>query len=203
MALPPVRGSSGPPLSGAVTVMPYERVWVIGGPASGKTTFAERYAQVTGCACIVLDEHYWLDDGVPVSAEKLRLVLDELLGTDRWIVDGQYPQALAEFVDRADCLVWLEPPFSVCYGRLASRTMRRLISREPMWTTGNNRESVRSVFGPRSVLLCAIRTRRASQARAEEAAEVMATNGKPVFRVRDTDVAGAATRLALGVLRGS
>lgn len=137
------------------------RVWVVGVTAAGKSTFAAELATLLGGPHVELDSLYWLPNwGVRDSDDFVARLAAKLDGP-AWVVDGQYPIAVDAFLDRATCVVSLEPPLATTLWRLTRRTLRRLVTGAPI--CGDNRESVRSTFGPSSILLFAVRHHRSQR----------------------------------------
>jgi hypothetical protein len=58
----------------------------------------------------------------------------------------------------ADTLVWLDLPFPLVIWRLFWRTLRRSVSQENLWGSGNTESLVRSFFTRQSILLYAMKT---------------------------------------------
>lgn len=127
-----------------------ERVWVVGGPGSGKTTTARLIAEGLGAPHIELDALWWDADWTPAGTDELRRRLaDRLAITDRWVVDGNYLDDLSEsLLPQVDTIVWLHMPRRVAVGRAVWRSIRRAISRSSLWN--GNRESI-GVLSPRSL----------------------------------------------------
>jgi hypothetical protein len=70
-------------------------------------------------------------------------------------------------LDRAELVVWLDPPLHTVLYRLGTRTVRRVRSGEELW--GGNRETWRgTVFSRDSLLLWALTTHRPRRVRYEE-----------------------------------
>jgi adenylate kinase family enzyme len=141
------------------------RVVVFGTTGSGKSALAERLAQQKGLRVIELDALYWGRDwqGVPVELFRYRVECETREGD--WIVVGNYGQVRDLVWRPADTLIWLDLPLSIVMWRLFWRTLRRVLSREELWGTGN-RETWRSAFLSRqSILLWAWKTHRRNRQR--------------------------------------
>ncbi len=85
-----------------------------------------------------------------------------------WVADGGYHGKLGDLVlERAELVVWLDPPLPTVLRRLGARTVRRVRSGEELW--GGNRETWRGAFLSRdSLFVWALTTHRPRRARYEE-----------------------------------
>ena len=141
------------------------RVVVFGTTGSGKSWLAERLAARHGLRLIELDALFWGPDWQPAPLELFRHRVERETRDGDWIVVGNYGQVRDLVWRQADTLVWLDLPFALVMGRLLRRTLRRVLSREELWGTGN-RETFRNAFLSRdSILLWAINTHRRNRER--------------------------------------
>lgn len=140
--------------------MTARRIQVVGASGSGKTTVAAELARRTGARHVELDALHWGAGWRPATAEELRAAVEPLLAEERWVVDGSYSGKLGTLVtDRAELVVWLDPPLRVVLRRLWRRTVRRVGEREVLF--GGCRESWRTAFWGRDALfLWALRSHR-------------------------------------------
>lgn len=159
-----------------------ERVAIFGTAGSGKSWLAERLACGTGLRVVELDALYWGHDWQPAPLDLFRHRVECEIKDGSWIVVGIYGQVRDLTWPAADTLVWLDLPLPLVMWRLLRRTLRRAITRENLWGTGN-RESLRSaLFSRDSILLYALKTHRRNRRRfIEECARV--EQGKRVVRL--------------------
>ena len=135
------------------------RVVVIGTSCSGKTTFAKGLARVLNRHHIELDAINWLPGWTERPPEEFRRLVEEATAQDEWVVDGNYSRVREVVWSRATALIWLDYSFHVVIWRALSRTLRRSISREILFS--GNRESLRMTFLSRdSILLWILKTYR-------------------------------------------
>jgi adenylate kinase family enzyme len=123
------------------------RVAVIGTSGSGKTTVARRLAERLGVTHVELDALFWGPGWMPTPPD-----------SDGWVVDGNYGGKLGDLVlQRAELVIWLDPPFRTIAPRLVRRTVSRIRAGSELWS--RNRETWRNAFFSRdSLLLYALRT---------------------------------------------
>ena len=107
------------------------RVLVTGMAGSGKSTFSRSLAAKTGLPVIHLDLHFWKPGWVAPSEDEWRETQSGLLAGDAWIVDGNYHETLELRLERADTIVCLHTPWSVCAGRAFLRGLRRPVGELP------------------------------------------------------------------------
>jgi adenylate kinase family enzyme len=107
------------------------RVVVTGMAGSGKSTFSRSLAVKTGLPVIHLDVHFWKPGWVAPSESEWREKQRHLLGGDAWIADGNYQETLDLRLERADTVVFLDTPWSVCAGRAIRRGLRKPIGDMP------------------------------------------------------------------------
>ncbi len=141
-----------------------QRIAIVGTTGSGKSTLAERLAPLLVAEHIELDALFWTPGWRPVLPELFRHRVEAATSAERWIVAGNYGQVRDIVWGRADTLVWLDFDLPLVLRRLALRTVKRVVTREDLWQTGN-RESLGSVVGRQSILRYALRTHRANRAR--------------------------------------
>jgi adenylate kinase family enzyme len=124
-----------------------KRVAVMGGSCAGKTTVSRRLAERLGVPHIEIDAlHHdagWNEAPADVLQARVQAAFDA--APDGWVCDGNYRSKLGNLVlERADTLVFLDPPFARTFGRSLRRTLGRTITREELWN--GNREQFRHFF---------------------------------------------------------
>jgi adenylate kinase family enzyme len=138
---------------------------------NGKTTVGRALAEKLDVPFVELDALHHGPNWAEPTSEDFRALVEPIVDTDAWVIDGAYRSKLGDLVlDGADLVVWLDLPLSVWLPRLLRRTARRVIRREELWA--GNRERLRDVLHPHnSVVLYALRGyRRRRQAYASELA---------------------------------
>jgi len=139
------------------TSRPARRIAVVGTTGSRKTTLAAALAGRLGVPHIELDALAWGPAWVQISDDLFRSRLEEATRGDAWVVDGNYSRARDVIWARAEMVVWLDYPLRTILGRLLRRTVRRVLTREPLWN--GNRESLRTaLFSRDAILIWALRT---------------------------------------------
>jgi adenylate kinase family enzyme len=120
----------------------HPRIAVVGTSGSGKTTFAQQLASILRRPHIELDALHWGPNWMARTEfpELVRIAIS----ADKWVVDGNYRSVRDQIWARATAIVWLNYPFHVVFYRALARTIRRLISREMLYS--GNRESFRGAF---------------------------------------------------------
>lgn len=133
-----------------------QRIAVVGTTGSGKTTLAHHLAQRLEIPHVELDALHWGSDWSPVPTAVFRRRTARALSGSQWVVDGNYGKVRDIVWGRADIVVWLDYALPVVMGRLMWRTLRRVVTREELWS--GNREGVRGTLSGDSILLWALRT---------------------------------------------
>ena len=70
------------------------RIIVIGGNGSGKSTFSKQLAAVTHLPLVHLDRLLWHGHWQTRTREEFDALLDAELQKDRWIIDGNYNRTI-------------------------------------------------------------------------------------------------------------
>jgi adenylate kinase family enzyme len=134
----------------------YQRIAVVGTTGSGKTTLARCLAQRLEVPHVELDALHWGPDWIPAPTAVFRECTAQALSGSQWVVDGNYSQVRDIVWGRADTVVWLDYALPVVMGRLMWRTLKRVVTREELWS--GNREGVQGTLSNDSILLWALRT---------------------------------------------
>ena len=93
------------------------RISVIGKSGSGKTTFANKLAEILRIPHVELDSLHWEADWRPAPRDVFRSRAPDAVGAERWVVDGNYSASARDLVwERADAIVWLDFSFAVTLG---------------------------------------------------------------------------------------
>lgn len=159
------------------------RVVVFGTTGSGKSWLAERLAARTGLRVVELDALYWGRDWQPAPVDLFRYRVENETRDGSWIVVGNYGQVRDLTWRPADTLVWLDLPLPLVMARLARRTLRRALTKEELWGTGNRETLANAFFSRQSILLWALTTHRKNRERFSIECQFLARE-KRVVRLR-------------------
>ncbi len=128
-----------------------ERVVVVGTSCSGKTTLARLLAGVLGAPHVELDGIHWMTGWRERPVEEVRRMAVEATAGERWVMDGNYSAVRDVVWGRATAVVWLNYPFRVVLWRALTRTIRRVVTREELFS--GNREGFRQSFLSRDSII--------------------------------------------------
>lgn len=125
---------------------------------NGKTTFGRALALRLGLPFVELDSLVHGPGWTETPDDELRALVDPIVRSDSWVIDGTYWRKIGRLVlDAADTVVWLDLPLRVWFPRLLRRTWRRWRRRETLWN--DNRETLRNAFwGRESLFVFALRS---------------------------------------------
>lgn len=171
-----------------------ERILVIGSPGAGKTVFARRLHAMTGLPLLHLDMIWHKPDGTHTTREEFDRRLSDVIGTDRWIIDGNYQRTIPMRLRRCRRVYLLDFPTEVCLKGAEERIGKK---REdlPWIETEFDEEFRQFILGFREDRLPAIlsmlqsfdgelvvlRSREESEQRLREEEARFAADGNPTF----------------------
>jgi MoxR-like ATPase len=145
----------------ANTLAACERILILGGTGSGKTTLARELAAALDVPHVELDSLYFGPEFSTAPLPLLRERTSAAIAGDRWVTDGN-KRAVRDLVwPRADTIVWLDYPLAVRLWRLAKRARRRTSV-----LTAHAAESGRTTALPRQLLAAATGVLRALRSHA-------------------------------------
>ncbi len=98
-----------------------QKIIVIGCAGSGKSTLSKELRDVMGLPLFHLDNIWWRPDRSHISREEFDRKLDEILLTDRWIIDGDYSRTYEMRFQACDTVIFLDYPFDVCMSGIKER----------------------------------------------------------------------------------
>jgi len=104
------------------------RVVVLGRGGAGKSALARRLGAALELPVIELDKHFWPPDLTPMPKDRWAAVQRELVGADRWILDGDLGpyDVLPVRLRAADTVLVLDFPLWRCAWRALRRSRENL-----------------------------------------------------------------------------
>ena len=97
------------------------RVLVVGPSGAGKSELSRKLHKKLQIPLYHLDNIFWKEDKTHISREDFDKKLDEILKTDKWIIDGDYSRTYEIRIKAADTIVFLNYPLDVCLNGVQSR----------------------------------------------------------------------------------
>ena len=126
----------------ASSSFPYRRINVVGTSASGKTTFARSLAARLRLPHVELDALHWEPGWTEAPDQVMRDRVQRAVAADAWVVDGNYAAVRDLVWERTEAVVWLDFRLHTILWRYATRTGRRIRTREELWPGTGNRETL-------------------------------------------------------------
>ncbi|MBD2449699.1 adenylate kinase [Nostoc sp. FACHB-152] len=91
-----------------------KKVAVFGNAGGGKSTLSKKLSEITSLPLYILDKIKYQPGGVQVLDEDYKRTHDDILATDRWIIDGfGSMETLWPRLDEADTLIYIDLPLYV------------------------------------------------------------------------------------------
>jgi adenylate kinase family enzyme len=140
----------------ALPVRP-RRVLVAGVAGSGKSTLARRLGGLLGSPYTEIDS---LHHGAGwTKRPEFEDDVEAFTAQESWVTEWQYSTVRPMLAERADVVVWLDPPFPLVLSRVVRRTLRRRLRREELWN-GNIEPPLHTFFtDPEHIVRWSISTR--------------------------------------------
>ena len=109
------------------------RVFIIGGPGSGKTTLGRRLARLLDIPLVELDAIGYEDGAGPARSSAAREADVKVIARqDVWVAEGAFIGWTEPLAMAADHVIWLDVPWRIARSRIVSRHVRASLG-------GNNR----------------------------------------------------------------
>jgi adenylate kinase family enzyme len=120
------------------------RVSMVGVSGSGKSTLGRNLAARLAVPYTELDAIHHQPDWAPLPKDQFRSHMATIASGEGWVIDGNYSTVLPLIWERADTVIWLDPPRRTVMRRLIWRTIRRVAGRTELWN--GNRERWRNLL---------------------------------------------------------
>jgi adenylate kinase family enzyme len=117
---------------------------MVGVSGSGKSTVGRELARRLAVPYTELDSIFHQPDWVPLPKDEFRRRVTALAAESAWVIDGNYGTIQPLIWQRADTVIWLDPPRHTMMRRLVWRSLRRVVGRTELWN--GNRERWRNLF---------------------------------------------------------
>jgi len=117
-----------------MNTFPFQRIVIIGATSSGKSTLAAHLAKNIGADFIELDALHWEANWVEAPDEVFRERVKKAISSPVWVVAGNYHVVRDIIWPHAEAIVWLDYPFQIVFSRLLTRTIRRVMTREKLFS---------------------------------------------------------------------
>jgi adenylate kinase family enzyme len=164
------------------------RIAVVGCGGAGKSRLSVELGRRLGLPVIHLDAHFWKPGWVATPDDEWEALQPALFAGDAWVVDGNFHRTLRHRLERADTVVHLDFPLSVCLRGALTRLARHFGEVRPDMGRGCP-EGVDVAF-----LLWLLRFRRDVRPAMCATLRDFASRGGRVVRLRDRPAVGAFLR---------
>lgn len=98
-----------------------KKIAIIGSGGSGKSTLARKLGELLHIEVFHLDALFWNPGWVGTSKQEQRVVQEELVEKETWIFDGNYGGTMDIRLNKADTIIFLDIPRTVCAYRVLKR----------------------------------------------------------------------------------
>lgn len=86
----------------------YNRICIVGGPGSGKTTLSNILSEIYNIPVIHIDGiHHLANWKIRDKLERDNIILS-YLEKDKWVIDGNYSSTIIERFKKAELIIWLD-----------------------------------------------------------------------------------------------
>jgi adenylate kinase family enzyme len=99
------------------------KIAIIGSCGSGKTTLAKELHNKLNIPLYLLDDYFWKPGWQEPERIEFKKIHDNLCDKDEWIIEGMFTSNLEYRIQKADSIIFLDPPVAVCVYRIFKRAL--------------------------------------------------------------------------------
>ncbi|NUU62619.1 DNA topology modulation protein [Paenibacillus agri] len=107
------------------------KIAIIGSGGSGKSTLAKQLGAQLMIDVYHLDSLFWKPNWVGVPKDEQRIVQNDLVKKQKWIIDGNYGCTMEIRLNAADTIIFLDIPRTICVFRVIKRIIKYRNKRRP------------------------------------------------------------------------
>lgn len=116
-----------------------KKVVVFGKPGSGKSTVSKAFALANGIPLHQLDSIVYKPNGEFVAREVFDEAHDQILNSERWVIDGFGPiSSFYARLEAADTLIYIDLPYLVSYWFVTKRLLKGIFIKPEGWPKGSS-----------------------------------------------------------------
>lgn len=104
-----------------------QKIAIIGCTGAGKTTLAKKLGVRFDVPVYHLDHYYWKPGWIESDLEMFKKKHQELITQSAWIIDGNQMATVAERVQTADIIIFLDIPRFICIWRVLRRWLKNAL----------------------------------------------------------------------------
>lgn len=86
----------------------HNRISIVGGSGTGKSTLCDILSKALNLSAIHLDAINFNANWEEIDKEERDKIISARTSEDKWIIDGNYNKTLKERFERADLIMWLD-----------------------------------------------------------------------------------------------
>ena len=101
-----------------------QKVAIVGCGGSGKSHLARELGRLIDAPVTHLDVEYFDDEWNPLPMEKFEARQRDLIGSARWVIDGNYNSTLHVRLEAADTVIFMDLPTRSCIRGILARQLR-------------------------------------------------------------------------------
>ncbi|CAQ84479.1 MULTISPECIES: P-loop NTPase family protein [Photorhabdus] len=121
------------------------KIWVVGTPGSGKSSFAGEICFSNNFMHIELDGLVWGSGWRRRSPDEILHLYNILTSkNENWVCDGNYYELEESLINDSDLLIWIKTPLYKTFYRVLFRSLMRIVKKKSLWN--GNVESFRTLF---------------------------------------------------------
>ena len=102
-----------------------KKVMIIGCPGGGKSTFAKKLKNVLCLPLHHLDMIWHKPDKTNITREEFDEKLNEIMSSEKWIIDGNYQRTMEMRMEKCDTIFLLDFPLELCISGAMERVGKK------------------------------------------------------------------------------
>jgi len=111
----------------------YNKIILVGSGGSGKSWLSKRIAEITDYPLFHLDKEFWKPNMVMTPREERIARQQEIIGGEKWIIDGNFNSTMELRFAAADLIIFLDLNRLICISGVIKRNKKKRTDMPDYW----------------------------------------------------------------------